>query len=102
MHIRAHNMGRVMQVDLNVKVCDVCRQVGRGTESYAIKQGDREVESDLCNVHARPLEALLTGQEAEVAPKATPARAKRSAGRTAAPKQGRVKTLAEVQALKRS
>lgn len=91
-------------MDLNVKVCDVCRAIGRDTERYTVGRDEGEqVELDLCNVHSRPLEALLRPQRAEVASAATPARSKPSVGRTSAPRRtGRkVVSVSDIEASKR-
>lgn len=44
---------------VEVTVCNVCQEVGKSTQPYAIENTDRRVDLDLCEEHATPLEELL-------------------------------------------
>lgn len=85
-------------MDITTTVCDVCAAVSRPTERYTITRGDSKAEVDLCEVHGRPLDALLGDEKAGATRRSTPARSSGSTGRT---RRAPVKTIAEVEASKR-
>ncbi len=73
-------------MDLTFAVCVVCRDPARSTERYEVVHGNRRKGADLCQTHAEPLEHLL--------------RLKTPGERNRPRKPARVKTLAEIEALK--
>lgn len=55
-------------MEIQVKVCDVCREVGRSVKLYSVAAGGRHADVDLCDEHAAPLEALLQSAPVKAAP----------------------------------
>ncbi|MFG3223247.1 hypothetical protein ACGF07_00480 [Kitasatospora sp. NPDC048194] len=101
----------MVEVHVKVRVCDKCRDVKRPIRSYTLTEGERVVERDLCEEHARPIEEAMAG-ESSILPQApadvvTP---KVAAGKapakkaTARQRRGPTKTLTveEIEALKRT
>ena len=73
-------------MELVVTVCDVCQDVKRSVVRYTLAREGRSVEVDLCTVHAKPVEALLS-------PPAPVSRPRRQRG-------GRSTTMEEIEAQK--
>ncbi|MEU2854126.1 hypothetical protein [Streptomyces syringium] len=44
---------------VQVTVCDICKRVGVETRLYKITQGERSGETDRCQDHSQPFEAVL-------------------------------------------
>ncbi|MGI5530141.1 hypothetical protein ACQEVX_22960 [Streptomyces syringium] len=44
---------------VQVTVCDICKRVGIETRLYKIMQGERVGETDRCQDHSQPFEAVL-------------------------------------------
>ena len=63
---------------VEVKVCDVCKRVGVPAVRYAVSSEDgRSAETDRCEEHAEPFEAILN--------RGTPAPAKEASPKKKAP-----------------
>ena len=83
-------------MDMNVKVCDVCRSIESGqAATYTISRGSETVTLDLCGLHAQPVEELMGLGEGHEEPKpaAAPTRRRRTAPR--------VTSIEEIEAMKK-
>lgn len=45
--------------EVQVRVCDVCKSVTLPAGTYTITQGETEVQVDLCDEHAQPIQELF-------------------------------------------
>lgn len=82
-----------------VPVCDICEERD-GVEAYELKGGGRSSNVDLCKIHAKPVQDIMSkGRVTETA--ATPVR--RPTKRAASKSRGKqVTSIEEIEALKKS
>lgn len=90
---------------MEIVVCDICEEVGKGTVRYFITTSDhRRGEADLCGDDAKPIEHLLGDpRERDPLPPAKPrkAAAKKATTRKRTSLGAKTLTLAEIEALKK-
>jgi hypothetical protein len=77
---------------VDMKPCDVCRDPGRATTTYTVNDGEREGATARCAEHGRDLAAIVSG---------TPAKVERTRLRSGGPPRPKLKTMEEIEALKR-
>jgi hypothetical protein len=90
----------VIQVLIEVRVCNTCKNPQRGTLPYTVIQGGRREEVDLCMEDAKPFEAVLPGRTGRKpaalmgAANGTPRTAKKAAAKRTTKKAAARKTPA--------
>ncbi len=106
----------MVEVHVKVRVCDKCKDVNRPVRSYTLTEGERVVERDLCEEHARPVEDLMVedvsipvqvpalAAATKTAVKKAPAKKAPAKKAPAGRKRGATKTLTveEINALRKS